>query len=162
MLREHQIPSCHVFMLWYISTGSTCTCCTSYALAQVQGRSLSPIITFTRMAEPFPAQQHTRAIKPWGMIRRKKANCRCISRSWSIFPLSPPCNQGQRPKKDLLSTSGNCKYYLDLTMQCDQRDLTFYHSPDPECKSPEVESNLVFPQDLVRVVKPEQEVDLRR
>ena len=114
----------------------------------------------------FSCSKHTRAIKPWGMIRRKKANCRCISRSWSIFPLSPPCNQGQRPKKDLLSTSGNCKYYLDLTMQCDQRDNFFFDflslTSDPECQSPEVESNLVFPQDLVRVVKLEQEVDLRR
>ena len=111
----------------------------------------------------FSSSKHTRAIQP--MIKRKNANCRCISRRWSFFSFL------QRPKKDLLCTYPIAS--ITLTWQFDQRDnflrrkelLFVTHQWPAECSSPEAESNLVFPQDLVRVVKLlelGQEVDLRR
>ena len=111
----------------------------------------------------FSSSKHTRAIQP--MIKRKSANCRCISRRWSFF------SSLQRPKKDLLCTYPIAS--ITLTWQFDQRDnflrrkelLFVTHQWPAECSSPEAESNLVFPQDLVRVVKLlelGQEVDLRR
>ena len=111
----------------------------------------------------FSSSKHTRAIQP--MIKRKNANCRCISRRWSFF------SSLQRPKKDLLCTYPIAS--ITLTWQFDQRDnflrgkelLFAIHQWPAECSSPEAESNLVFPQDLVRVVKLlelGQEVDLRR
>ena len=111
------IQGCPYFLLWYISTESTSSCCRSHVLALVQGRSLSPIITFTRMVEVFPSLS-TRELSS-SVIKRKKANCRCISRSCSLFPLSPERsatrNNGQ---KKIFCIMGP----VTLTWQCDQRD----------------------------------------